>query len=476
MKYKAIAIYILLALAFFSCKKDLGNYKYHPPSEPEVINIQDKKLGAVLAVLGDTLVLRPYVELDGADPYKDLTFLWEIYVSEAARTDTYEGYPLKFVYNLGPGIRNARLTVSDKRNGMKYFIPFKISGSTQFSHGMAVLSVDNGTTKLSFVKSDSINIVSNLYFKLHGENLPSSPVQLFGRLSIYNPDVVDDYWVVCNDPGNPGVVIDANTMLRKRYFKDQFFIPPTEIVFQGFESAKGFATGIINDKLYLAITSTAPFAEDWGKFSNPQLGDYKLSKYYGATQNFYFGFDKKAKAFVSFNNTGGYSGTEYDVFGTAFDPKKVGMSDLLFMQPVPGNTHAFFKADDGKILELSFNIEMDNYISGRAIRTYYKRPFKGASLIDADTKWQRSGVDIFYFTSNDKIYRYNPINQDLRMLDIDFQGQKITMLKLIEDGTRLVAGINGQIFILDVSVGVNGRVTRVIDNIPGSPIDFVFKN
>lgn len=471
MKLKHI-LYTLVILAFASCKKDLGNYDYKSPSEPEVVDFTDQTFDALV---GDSLILQPYVELDGADPYKDLIYDWEILVEEAPRTDHYTGYPLKMVYNLSPKVRTAKLIITDKRNEMKYFFPFKISGNTQFSRGMTVLSVDAGVTKLSFVKPDSVSILSNLYHSLHGEDLPENPVQLFARPYAYQPGTAEDYWVIAKDPAKSSVIIDGNTMLRKRYFPEQFFSPPATLNTEYFEASKGFATGIINGKLYMAVTTTAPFAPDWGKFANPQSGDYNLSKYFSNASNYYFGFDTQTKGFVSFDGSGTYLGNEYQVEGNAFNPKNIGTTDLLFMQPQEGNTYAFIKNTAGEVEELSFSIDMTNYTS-KKIKTYYKRVFKGSSLVNADTKWQRSGVDVFYFTSNDKIYRYNPINEDLRALDAAVGGKKITMLKLNGNGTVLTAGVEGSLIFLDVSVGNNGKLIKTINGIPGAPVDFVSKN
>jgi len=470
MKFKAIFIFILLAAGLYSCKKDLGNYKYNPPSQPMVVNFTN---GTFNALVGDTLVLEPYIQIAGASYLTDLTYQWDIYVDEDARTDTYFGYPLKVVYNLAPKLREAKLTITDKRNGIKYFFPFKIQGNTQFSSGITVLSVDNGVTKLSFVKPDQ-TILADLYHSLEHEELPKNPIQLFAKPLAYQPGTVEDYWVVCHDPAKPSVIIDGNTMLRKRYFNDQFFIAPENINLGGFEGSMGIPTGVINGKLYLSVTSTAPFAPDFGKFSNAQSGNYTLSPFFTRTPNYYFGFDPVAQSFITFDGGGNYMGNDFSADGKAFDPKSIGTGNLLFMQAQPGQSYAYVKNSDGKIYELSFYIDMDNY-STRAIHTTSKREFKGEAFVKSDTKWQKSTVDIFYFTSDDKIYRYNPLNEDLRTLDANMGGKKVTMIKLSADGNRLTAGVDGSIYTLDVSVGKNGTITKTINGIPGAPVDLVIR-
>lgn len=464
---------MLLILSVYSCKKDLGNYKYNAPSEPVLDNFEGS---TVNALVGDTLTIRPYVALEGADPYKDLSFHWDILVDEEAREASYDGYPLKIVYNLAPKLRTAKLTITDNRNSIKYFYNFKIQGGTQFSTGKTVLSIQNGITKLSFIKPDNKTILSDLYATLNGENLPNNPLQLFAKPLAYQPNTVEDYWVICDEPGKNSVIIDGSTMLRKKYFNEQFFSPPAVIVPGSFEASMGTPTAVINGKLYISITSTAPFAPDFGKFSNFQSGTYTLSKFFTRAPAFYFGFDPVAQAFISFDGGGNYMGSDYTVTGkNAFDPKNIGTSDIVYMQAIPGISYAFFRATDGGgIFELSFNVNMMDY-NQRKIETIYKRVFKGSSLVMADTKWQRSAVDIFYFTSNDKIYRYNPVNEDLRVLDANFGGKKVTMLQLSQDGNTLTAGVDGSVITLDVSVGKNGVITNTINGIPGAPVDIIIR-
>ncbi|NIG57582.1 PKD-like family lipoprotein [Chitinophaga sp. Cy-1792] len=464
-------LYILAAAGLMlsaACKKDLGNYSYNAPTTPVVAGLDSS---TVSALVGDTLTVQPKVTLEGGDPLKDLTFDWDIVVAEEARTVHYTGYPLKIVYNLKPMQRTAKLTVTDNRNGMKYFYSFYINGGTQFSVGQTVLSVENGVTRLSFVRPDG-TVNSNLYYALHNEDLPVNPVQLFAKPLAYQPGTVEDYWIICKDPAKPSVILDGSTMLRKRYFDEQFFKAPNPLVTEQCDGAMGIPTGIFNGKLYVSVTSTAPFAPDFGKFSSVVTGNYELSTCYTRTPSWFFGFDKLSHGFVSFNSGGGYMGSDYNVTASVFDPKNLGDGTLLYMQAVSGTTYAYYKSADGNIYEYSFTLDMDNY-DQRTIKPLVKRVFKGAAIIQPDSKWQKSLSDVFYISSNDKIYRYNPINEDLRLLDANFSGKKVTMLKLNSDNTLLQAGIDGAVATLDVSVGKSGSIISQIVGIPGAPVDIV---
>ncbi|MGF7077075.1 PKD-like family lipoprotein [Mucilaginibacter sp. 3215] len=476
MKFKSIAILALITVFYTSCKKDLGNYVYSPPSEPVVTGINNATFAALL---GDTLTINPKVTLAGADPLKDLDFEWHITVQEELREAVYKGYPLKMVYNLGPGDRACKLTITDKRNGLFYMFPFKITGTTQFSAGILVLSNDNGVTKLSFVKPDK-TVLGDIYKSLNKGDLPINPVQLYYSKPLpYQPNTKEEYWVLSNDPNKSGVVLDASTLLKRTDFAAQFFSPPAVIntgylePFLGPVQMGTVPTGVINAKLYVGVSSTAPFADDYGKFANEQGGDYTMSKYFTHGSSFFIGYNLKGKAFITFGADGTYSGTNYqiDTASTGFDPKNVGYDNLLFMKPTEGGpSYAFFKTATGTITELSFSYPMGD---DRTFKGLGKRTFKGSALIDDNTKWVVNSLNVFYFSSKGKIYRYNPINEDIRQLDADFGGKKVSMMKISLDDNTLTVGADGAVYTLDVSVSKTGNITKTITGIPGEPIDIV---
>lgn len=341
---KGIIIIFLSACFMASCKKDLGNYEYHVPAEPVLTGIIDS---TVNAIVGDSLIISPGVTLKDGNPAKDLTFDWDIIVAEEARSDHYTGYPLRMIYNLKPMVRDAKITVTDQRNGIKYFYKFKINGGTRFSRGTTILSIDKGITRLSFIRPDS-TVNPDLYHSLHNEDLPANPVQLFAKPLAYQENSVEDYWVICKDPAKQSVIIDGSTMLRKRYFGEQFFNPPVPMETQVFNGAQGVPTGIVNGKLYLSITSTAPFAPDFGKFSSMQTGDYYLAPYY-SRYNFFFGFDTIRHGFVTFDGGGNFMGSDYQVVGSAFNPANLGPGELIYMQAVPSVSYAYYKSSDGNV-------------------------------------------------------------------------------------------------------------------------------
>lgn len=474
MKLRLIYILALVAIFSASCKKDLGNYKYTPPSEPVVEGITDANIAALI---GDSLIIKPKVTLAGADPLKDLSFEWKIILLEELRELTVTGYPFKMLFNLGTGERAATLVVTDKRNGLIYKYKFKITGTTQFSNGTVILSNDGGKAKLSFARPDN-SILANIYESLQpGKTLPNNPVQLYYSKPLpYQLLSKEEYWIMCNDPVGGSVIVNPSTMQFKDDFKSQFFLPPPVVVPGYLETDMGtLSRGVVNGQFYTGVFTTAPFAPDYGKYANSYQGDYSLSPYFSKEGGYIFGFDTKSKAFVGFDGGGTYFGTNYTSETLPFNPKNVGMSNLMYMKAVNGQTtYAFFRDETGTY-EYTFFISFNGL--PRAIIPQSKRLFKGSAQVMADSKWVRNSINVFYFSSNDKIYRYNPINEEVRALDATFSGKKVSMLKISADDNTLTVGVDGALYSLDVTTGKNGSIitTKTINGIPGSPVDVLIR-
>lgn len=475
---KKILLYVLAfaACLYTSCKKDLGNYDYSPPSEPVIKGVKDVNFSAAI---GDSLIIKPEVSLADADPLKDLDFEWRITIIEELREASFKGYPLKLLYNLGTGERAARLIVTDKRNGLIYKYNFKITGTTQFSAGTVILSNEGGTAKLSFVKPDN-TVLANIYESLQTGTLPKNPVQLYYSKPLpYQLQSKDEYWIMCDDPTTGSVIVTPSTLQYKDNFKSQFFLPPTTVVPGNLETLMGtISHGVINNKLYIGIQSTAPFAPDYGKFANEQIGDYQVSPFITHGGAFYLGYDIKTKGFITFDGAGNYVGKTYNSGippTVPFDPKSTGLSNLVYMKASSsGTTYAFFREEDGITYELKFNNQLT--ADSKSIVAEHKRIFAGSANVKADSRWVRNTVNVFYFSSDDKVYRYNPISESLELQEANFSGKKISMLKISADNNRLYVGVDGALHTLDISGDKKGNILSTINGIPGAPVDFLTRS
>ena len=479
LRYLAFfTLFILVLGTMNSCYKDKGNYTYTQVQSPVISNMDS----IYNVFVGDSLVIAPKVTIPGTDD-SNLAFMWTIQVPPDIEGDTdiiYQTKDLRIVFGLGAKQYTVKLAVSNQANGMKYFYYLKVNGETAFSVGSTVLTDDNGTTKLSFIKPND-SVQPNIFEAVNpGENLPTEPTQILAIPQAYQPPIIS-YWVLGKSGANTGIQIDANTFKKLHNFSDNFFSAPDttlnpEMIFV---NPLGVISGNVNGILYNGTTSTYFLAPTYGMFGGGSVGDYLLSPeiVFNYTGTFgpgnYIGFDLKTRAFVRFNLYGDatYFGTGYDVIGNDFDPKNVGM-DLVHLQQINGGLcYAFCKASNDSLYELEFNAEFNGPFQ---ITTYEKRAFAKPELITANTMWTATQNGIIYFTYQDKIYRYNPLNLDFKILTTDFGGKQVTMIKLMDQNT-LVAGVDGSIYYLNIGMGNLGTKIKQIDGLPGKVIDIAFR-
>jgi hypothetical protein len=460
------------ALLQLACYKDKGNYDYHMPIEPDVTNLDT----LYKVFIGDTLIIDP--KLKTTDPNGKFGYSWRIQLPKTFSDTTLTGVPFNFIFSLPPDMYAVRLTITDSSNGMKYFHDFKILGQTQFSIGALVLSQEGGTSQLSFVKPDS-TVFPRIYKALHGVDLPGQPRQVINLVHQYiSPSPALGYWITNTGTNDGGVRINSNTLLQMGTLRNNFFDIPAYAKPGYLESSpNGVLQGVINGKLYVGASQTYYGSDVYGMFGVATTGDYELYEHaaFNSVMPYFIGYDINRKQVVAFTNFGSaaYIGTGYQVTDvTAFDPKNVGLDLIHFQQINDNNCFAFGKASDGTLYEIKFGVAFMGFIQ---ISPVYSRPFAQPALITPTTKWAGAPSEVFYFTSADKIYRYNPLNQDIKPLGTDFGGKAVSMVKVTDNGNTLIAGVDGAVYFLDISTGKNGEILKKYVGIPGAPVDVTVK-
>jgi hypothetical protein len=458
-------------LLIAACSKDKGNYDYIEVPKPVVTAIDT----AYTATVGDSLIIIPEVLLKTGK--NDYSCFWKIDVPEKAMSMDYEGQALRIVFGLGANRYNALLKVRDNNNGQVYFYKFVIKGQTAFTRGVLVLSNDANKTVLTFIKPDG-TVQPDIYNNINKEVLPGGAMQLVPVRNQFYTNQLSNYWITYSGGGSGAVQLDANTLQRTKYLAENFYTAPSVMKVTGFlNMMNGVTTGIINGKMYIGTTETAPFWPYYGFWGVPVDGSYNLhpnvlhNLYERPYDGYFLGFEDTKKQFLGFT-TNTFLDTIYNATSGAFNPKDLKM-DLVYMNRFTDNEiYAFFDSV-GKKIELKFGVDFS--ADKRVFTPAYKRVFPGASFLTADTKWQSSPIGVFFFTSNDKIYRYNPVNNEVKALDANFNGKKVMMIKVLNGGNLLVAGVEGSIYYLDISVGQNGANPQKIDGIPGAPADIYIR-
>jgi len=473
------ALLFLVMLAMFTaCYKDKGNYTYQVPPAPVIENMDS----VYEVFVGDSLIIAPQVKMEGTTT-SSLEYSWTIHVPPITSSDTdrhYTGRDLRILFGLGPSTFTGRLAIENPANGMKYFRDFTIIGKTAFSKGMTVLSDDQGKTVLTFIKPDT-TLQPYLFEAVNpGQTLPGEPTQILAIPVAYQPPV-KSYWIFGRSGDQTGIQVDANDFKVIKTLKDNFFDAPQGEVLahKMFVSPMGVISGVIGDKLYNGTTSTWNEAPTYGMFGQGAQGDYSLSPVmvFNFTGDYgpgnYIGFDKVKRRFVRFNLYGDatYFGPDYVVKGNSFDPKNLGM-DLLHLQQITGGLcFGYFKAANDSIYECSMNTNFNGPFEFEALS---KRPFVRQDLMSASTLMTATTSQILFFNYQDKVYRYNPINESIKEVETGFGGKTVTMLKL-QDQQTLVVGTAGTLYFLDIRTGHEGTLLYKVEGIPGKVIDMAFR-
>ncbi len=444
-----------------ACSKDLGNYDYSAPEMPVITN-----LDSVYPVLtGDRLKITPEIA------FHDTTLLsyeWRITGNDIDEI-IYIGRELDMFFGLEARDYNLRLSIMDRSNEMKYFYYSIIRGQTDFSAGIMLLTSNQGQAELSFIRPNG-DVQADLYGQMYDEPLPGTPRQI---VAMRYEDLANKpylgYWIICSDTRLGGVQLDVNTLKRVKYLNENFFSTMEEDIDAQyfFPVRAGVMNGIINNKFYLGASSTYYLSPIYGYFGLPTFGDYRLIPHLIVREAYYLGMDVDKSGLVYFDRGGNFFGDNYVVQGAAFDPKKVNL-EVLTMLSVSDDVNYIFGKDpvNNQIYELKFSVKNDP----KTITPIHKKNFAGQSLVNENTLWVLTNTEIIYFSSHDKVYRYNPLNGELRTLDKVFDGKRITLLKL-KNAETLIVGTDGYLCFLNVSTGKYGEVIRDNNKIVGEPID-----
>jgi len=464
----------LTLLTFGSCYKDKGNYAIDMPKGPQVTGLDTLYEASV----GDSLIIAP--KITGIDA-AILKCNWRIDVPEAIipEANHYEGAALRIVFGLQAKRYTARLTVTNTANGMKYFYNFKIQGATAFSRGSLVLSLQNGVSKLSFIKPDN-TVQPNIYEAINGEPLPPDPMHIHYLKNQFTGNTPLGYWIISRQAG---VRLDVNNLVKEAVkpgtLHDNFFLAPATMnVGSLVAHPQGVMMGVINGKFYGGTTNTWDQSNTYGMFGTYADGDYELAPEIVMTtvgDNYSFiGFEKNKKQFVRINIYGGpmYFGTQYSPVNTEiFDPTKVGMDLIKMVQINNTDTYAYVKDASGNIYELKLNA---NFNGPFMIAAVHKRLFAHQEWINERTKMVATRNGYIYVAYKNQVFRYNPLNQQIELLKATIKSD-IGLLKLDDDENTLIAGAEGSLYYMDIRVGKNGDLLKTIEGIPGSPVDMTWR-
>jgi hypothetical protein len=344
-------IFILSLIIFAACKKDEGNYTYHPVDTPLVdsgtlassYNVQQY----------DSLVVTPNIAYHGDTA--NLSYQWLVYVKSLSSVTI--GPPITLsatrdvrqIINVAPGTYYLELIITDKSNNLKTTTRTLLNILASIETGWLVLHETNATSDVDFIASKNLSPtgpekrLSNLFLSTTGAAMPGSPRFIgFARRS----NSAFNWITVATDKGIRRM--NGFTFARLAADNQLFRRPLTATDYQGYFSS-GSTETIINGGNLQSI--------QWGLvqdayFNGPYEGTFSLASsilYVDYPVYNIFAYDQQNSHFLrsnAYNATHAFTNFTSSP-AAAFDPANVG-KDLLFMDlGYLHNIFAFFKDKTG---------------------------------------------------------------------------------------------------------------------------------
>lgn len=356
MKLDTILIWIsllLLALGVSSCYDDESTYDTN--IIPEVV-IDTTGLPARHSVFfNHVMTLEPKVYKKG-EPNAELEYLWRINAGSNDTTRVVLGHEPKLnaKITVSPNTLDytLSLTVTDKSNGLQYYMYWNVFVSSEFGEGLIVADTKNeATSDLNLIMANEFTqgfanegedvTFTNLYSQSNGEEIDGV------MCGVYYGNVYNKRRITAITPNS---VVRLNPL--DYQFLDMndgaFYVPMKEIapayICNGFTSEYM----VVNNKV--AILS----AQNSTKYGYPYSGDYEVKKYIAVNPSTYYNsvgggvvYDEKHNRFLwlpYFYNSTPMVECKAFVSG-AFDPNNVGDKTCLFADLGNLNDYYFVMKD-----------------------------------------------------------------------------------------------------------------------------------
>jgi hypothetical protein len=230
-------------------------------------------------------------------------------------------------------------------------------------------------------------------------------------------------------------------------------------------------TGLVNGQVHVGTFEGYYEWPGYNYFSTPILGDYEVECYVkDKTAGFCWGYDPEKKKLHAFMPAARMLFEVTNIPGppAQWDPTNIGL-DLITLQFHQGGGYLIGRDGDGKIWQLGF------MTGGNMTMNTTRTEFQHASLVNADTKWLLNNNGVFFFSSGNKVYRYNPLAPSVAEPLVGEITGNVTMLKFGRNAAQneLVVGTEVRLYWLSLtgSAGNDGQVVRTQEGFDGAPVD-----
>ena len=319
--FKYILALTFLAIALYSCKKDLGNYDY---TDANVITISTDMTNADPGVVinNDSIVvkqndsLKLNILISQTKPSSDLSYEWMIIqnVSTIANPPQYvvgNGMQLRTKIILSPNLYRLIVRVTDSATGVSFykFYSLNVDTSPWGGEGWVILQdqpADGGcdisviTTRDGAIRG---NIYSNVYsLANNGNKLPSGTY----KVNVINYATALRIQKVSFLYPNGGLQVRSTDFADSSVHTSWFLVPPSTYNLQvnGQVNGGNYEYQITNNQLYYRRVNSLTLPQAPIKFGAPLLGTWTISPFVinnTAPESYFTLYDQANKCFFLYN-------------------------------------------------------------------------------------------------------------------------------------------------------------------------------
>jgi len=435
-------LFLTFLFAFFSCKKDIGNYDYIEINELKEINGLPAE---VSAVYGKPIKITPEIKFT-KDPNFDETkysFEWTYIGSNGlggsklfllAKTRNID-----MVMQIVAGSYTAYYNITEKATGVKYLTKFTLKVVNEINEGWIMMNEANGKARvdmLSLNANNNFDLVIDLLATTGSElKLEGKPVMTYtyGTGLLVGPDAINYGLYFGTDQGttkvNPNSFKWTKTMgLNYEMFGD---IPPgfyADVIRQQYSEAS-YMIGKGNAYYYeraVNVYYSTPI-----NYITAEKKDFEIEPFVAGNQNTVIGnnilYDKTNRRFIKHSGSAATSTTipDPDAAQKLFS-FSTGM-DLLYMRWIPFNGGEVFSVlkdpSSSKRYLARFNPTNN-------AQSYYSEII-GTDFNNAEFYAINPEFGYIFYTVGSKIYQYDMVYKTTKLM-ADFGSKKISYFDFYE--------------------------------------------
>ena len=519
---------LVIVIAFYSCKKDLGNYDYDP-ANVITITTDMANVDPLVVINNDSIVvkqndsLKVNILLSQAKPSNDLSFEWMIIQSAAANGNPPQyivgnAQQLRTKITLSPNLYKLVVRVTDKTTGVSFykFYQLNVDTSPWGGEGWVVLQeqlANNGSDISVITTRDGVapgTIYSNVYSLANkGNKLPIGTY----KINVINYNTTLRIQKVSLFYPNGGLQVRSTDFADSSLHTSWFLIPPSSINLQlnGQINGGQYEYQINNNQLYYRRVNASTIQAPPIKFGAPVLGTWTLSPFVAnnsGAEQYYTLYDQTNKCFLLYNvETGsliptsrpdvanshfvpyaGGAAALNPTTGSGFDLNNIGRN-LVYAensQPISSSTayNFFFRNNAGDStwvyqfpVALAYN---NNFTTGRYFLSDSNVPgINTASMFACPTFLTAPGK--FYYVNNSDIYLCNVASLAGSTATIGYSfpnGTIVKAMKVFKSGYTTAPATESKVLVVATDETASGgghkvyflnlSATGTIDNIPAA--------